>query len=125
MNLMTDLDGVIYWAYTASYILKGHMSYTQCSFDGQDFVYSLLSIPSVNDLVIVKQLYTSGDYVYARHVPGDYTGLYSGFVLIKADSDTYGYIFGARSDVDLDSGLGFTNTHNHFSKLSLTSNYPY
>lgn len=88
-------------------------------------MYSLLSIPSAKDLVIVKQKYTYGEYVYARHVPGGYSGQYSGFVLIKSNSDTYGYVFGARSDVSLPISLGFTNTHNHFSKLSLTSNYPY
>lgn len=125
MNLMTDLDGVIYWAFTASYIGGSDMSYTQCTFDGQDFVYSLLYISSRTDLAIVKQKYTYGEYVYTRHIPGDYAPKYSGFVLIKSNADTYGYVFGARADIAIGDSTTYTNTHNHFSKLSLTSNYPY
>ena len=87
LNLMSNLDGLIYWAYTASFIkgfnnnFEADLVYTQCAItDGQDFVYSLLvvnkgSSSTENDIVIVKQEYSYGQYVYSKKIPGDYIGI--------------------------------------------------
>ena len=78
MNIMADLDGKIYWSYTAAYIDKSssvttsNLAYTQCSFDLQDYVYSLLHITDLKHLVLVKQEYLYGQYVYSKRIPGEY-----------------------------------------------------
>ena len=86
LNLMSDLDGVIYWAYTASFI-KGakynyyaDLVYTQCAISEDHFVYSLLVVNKgassiTNDIVIVKQEYEYGQYVYSKKIPGDFIGI--------------------------------------------------
>ena len=87
LNLMSNLDGLIYWAYTASFIkganynYNADLVYTQCAIsDDQDFVYSLLVVYKgatsiTNDIVIVKQEYEYGQYVYSKKIPGDFIGI--------------------------------------------------
>jgi len=57
------------------------MVYTQCAItDDQLYVYSLLVVDKgassiTNDIVIVKQEYGYGQYVYSKKIPGDYIGI--------------------------------------------------
>lgn len=88
MNLMSDLNGQIFWAYTVTNILtssvdysNNNLAYRQCSISDSlaspsidSYVYSLLVIERDNSLVIVKQNYGHGTYIYAKLIPGEYSG---------------------------------------------------
>lgn len=71
---MSDLDGFIYWTYAAQYIGGGDLSYLSCKMKETSFVYSLMRINDLKQLVFVKQTYTTGVYTYAKIIPGVFEG---------------------------------------------------
>ena len=139
MNMMSDLAGIIYWSYAVTYIpnlkdsntLAEHaLSYRQCQFADDEYVFSLLHIEgdTFGSLVLVKQSFGYGTYKYAKVIPGEYTGDYFGFSLIYYDPDLdltnnnnllFGYVYGNRLDIEAD-------TQNHFTKIYMqATEYPY
>jgi hypothetical protein len=72
MNMMSDLTGRIYWSYAVTYIpnqedsntyLEHALSYRQCQFADNAYVFSLLHIQATkSSLVLVKQSFGYGTY---------------------------------------------------------------